>query len=112
MNTEILNYIFYLKLDKEKKPNFLNGKQIKTENRQESKLEQISEEDFNVVYESRMFVKKGFYLPYLKVIIVIMYTFITFTTFVLNTKSLTGSDFKDILQFLLIIIRPYAIILF
>lgn len=112
MNTEIFNYFFYLKLDKEKKPNFLNGKQIKTEHRQESKLKQISEEDFNVVYENRMFVKKGFYLPYLKVIIVIMYIFITFTTFVLNTKSLTGSDFKDILQFLLIIIRPYAIIFF
>lgn len=52
MNTEILNYIFYLKLDEEKRPKFLNGKQIKTEHRQESKLEQISEEDFDVVYEN------------------------------------------------------------
>lgn len=41
-----------------------------------------------------------------------MYIFITFTTFILNAKSLTGSDFKDILQFLLIIIGPYAIIFF
>lgn len=52
MNTEILSYIFYLKLDEEKRPKFLNGKQIKTEHRQESKLEQISEEDFDVVYEN------------------------------------------------------------
>lgn len=45
-------------------------------------------------------------------IIVIMYLFITFTTFIMNTKSLTGPDFKDILQFLLILIGPYAIIFF
>lgn len=110
MNTEILNYI--LKLKEEKEHNNLNTEQINRKDRQGSKVEKISEKEFDVVYEKLMFVKKGFYLLYLKVVVVIMYLIITFTTFIMNTKSLTGSDFKDILQFLLIIIGPYAIIFF
>lgn len=111
MNTEILNYLF--KLEEEKQSEILNNEQINIEHKQENNVKRISEEEFDVVYEKLMFVKKGLYILYLKVIIVIMYLFITFTTFIMNTKSLTGSsDFKDILQFLLILIGPYAIIFF
>lgn len=45
-------------------------------------------------------------------IVVAMYLIITIETFVTNKSSLTGSSFKDILEFLLIIIGPYAISLF
>lgn len=110
MNAEILNYLF--KLEEQKQSEILNNRQINTEHKQESRVKRISEEDFVGVYEKLMFVKKGFYILYLKMIIVIMYLFITFTTFIMNTKSLTGPDFKDILQFLLILIGPYAIIFF
>lgn len=44
-------------------------------------------------------------------IVIFMYLFITIETFITNQSSLTGSGFKDILEFLLIIIGPYAITL-
>lgn len=110
MNTEILNYIF--KLEEEREHSNLNTEQINKKDIQRSNGETISEKVFDGVYEKLMFVKKAFYILYLKVVVVIMYLIITFTTFIMNTKSLTGSDFKDIIQFLLIIIGPYAIIFF
>lgn len=41
-----------------------------------------------------------------------MYLFITIETLIDNQSSLTGSDFKDILELVLVIIGPYAVSLF
>lgn len=94
MNTEILKYIF---------------------NREEKfcgMIEKIDQKMFDYVYERLVFVKKTLYFMFLKMIVVFMYLFITIETFLSNKDSLTGSDFKDILEFLLIIIGPYAISFF
>lgn len=45
-------------------------------------------------------------------IVVIMYLTITIETYLTNTQSLTGANFKDMLEFILIIIGPYAISVF
>lgn len=78
----------------------------------EEKIHVIDEEMFDYVYKRLVFVRKKLYFMFLKMIVVFMYLFITIETFITNKSSLTGSSFKDILEFLLIIIGPYAISLF
>lgn len=78
----------------------------------EEKIHVIDEEMFDYVYKRLMFVRKKLYFMFLKMIVLFMYLFITIETFITNKSSLTGSSFKDILEFLLIIIGPYAISLF
>lgn len=41
-----------------------------------------------------------------------MYLIITIETYLTNTQSLTGTNFKDMMEFMLIIIGPYAISVF
>lgn len=45
-------------------------------------------------------------------IVVIMYLTITIETYLTNTQSLTGPNFKDMMEFMLIIIGPYVISVF
>lgn len=45
-------------------------------------------------------------------IVVIMYLIITMETYLTNTQYLTGTNFKDMMEFMLIIIGPYAISVF
>lgn len=59
-----------------------------------------------------MFVKKSYYFLSLKMIVVIMYLIITMETYLTNTQYLTGTNFKDMMEFMLIIIGPYAISVF
>lgn len=95
MNAEILNYIFTC----EKK-------------RKHEDVKYIEERMFDYIYRRILFVKKNLYILVLKMMIVFMYLFITIETFITNQTSLTGTTFKDMLEFLLIIIGPYAIALF
>lgn len=95
MNAEILNYIFTC----EKK-------------RKHEDVKFIEERMFDYIYGRILFVKKKIYFLFLKMITVFMYLFITIETFITNQPSLTGTTFKDMLEFLLIIIGPYAIALF
>lgn len=99
MNADILNHLFTC------------GCEGETQNSNGS-TQFIDEELFDYVYKRLMFVRKKLYFMFLKMIVVFMYLFITIETFITNKSSLTGSSFKDILEFLLIIIGPYAISLF
>lgn len=99
MNADILNYLFTCSCEGETQ-NSNGSNQV------------IDEELFDYVYKRLMFVRKKLYFMFLKMIVVFMYLFITIETFITNKSSLTGSSFKDILEFLLIIIGPYAISLF
>lgn len=95
MNAEILKYVFIC----EKK-------------RKQKDVNYVEEEMFDFIYENILFVKKKLYFLVLKLLIVFMYLFITIETFIINQPSLTGATFNDMLEFLLIIIGPYAISLF
>lgn len=97
MNADILKHLFTCESET---PNNDNGIRV------------IDEEMFDFVYKRLMFVRKKLYFMFLKMIVVFMYLFITIETFITNKSSLTGSSFKDMLEFLLIIIGPYAISLF
>lgn len=106
MNSDILKYLFTC----EENP-LLDGSKNKSNTNKSTKVNIIREEMFDYVYEQLLFVKKNLYFLYLKMIVIFMYLFITIETFIINRNSLTGSGFKDILEFLLIIIGPYAITL-
>lgn len=95
MNAEILNYIFTC----EKK-------------RKHEDVKYIEERMVDYIYGRILFVKKKLYFFILKMMIVFMYLFIPIEAFITNQKSLTGTTFKDIMEFLLIIIGPFAIALF
>lgn len=99
MNSDILKHIFTC----EEKP--------KTKNSLPIVVEAIEEEMFDYIYERLLFVRSSMHFLYMKMIVIFMYLFITIETFITNQSSLTGSGFKDILEFLLIIIGPYAITL-
>lgn len=102
MNSDILQHIFTC----EEKPLIDN-----TQNSLPIGVETIEEEMFDYIYERLLFVRSSMHILYMKMIVIFMYLFITIETFITNQSSLTGSGFKDILEFLLIIIGPYAITL-
>lgn len=108
MNADILNYIF--KLEKEQK----HSKVVDTSkaDKKEKHANSIDEKMFDYIYDNLMFVKKSYYFLSLKMIVVIMYLIITMETYLTNTQSLTGTNFKDMMEFMLIIIGPYAISVF
>lgn len=109
MNTEILNYIF--KLEDEKTNTMAES--TRNANREENlNVKRMDEEMFDYIYDNLMFVKKSYYILSLKMIVVIMYLTITIETYLTDTQSLTGANFKDMMEFLLIIIGPYAISVF
>lgn len=95
MNTEILNYVF-----------------ICEEKNKEMNVNFVSEKLYVYIYGRLLFVQKKFYVLFFKTVVVFMYIFITIETFITNQNSLTGAPFKDLLEFLLIIISPYAVSLF
>lgn len=101
MNTDILKYVF-----------ICEEENCKGDTREHIEVKNIDEEMFDYIFRRLMFVRKRLYLMFLKIIVVFMYLFITIETFITNKSSLTGSSFKEILEFLLIIIGPYAISLF
>lgn len=94
MNVEILHHIFTCE-EKDKKT-----------------VKYINERLYDYIYGRVPFVQRKFYVLFLKVIVVFMYLFITIETFITNQKSLTGTSFDKLLEFLLIIIGPYAISFF
>lgn len=94
MNVEILHHIFTCE-EKSKKT-----------------VKYINERLYAYIYGRVPFVQRKFYVLFLKVIVVFMYLFITIETFITNQKSLTGTSFDKLLEFLLIIIGPYAISFF
>lgn len=96
MNSVILKHIFTCE---------------KKSQKAKSPIGAIEEEMFDYIYERLLFVRSSMHFLYMKMIVIFMYLFITIETFITNQSSLTGSGFKDILEFLLIIIGPYAITL-
>lgn len=109
MNADILEYIFKIKEEKEKEQRTeSNGTEIESE----SKTDEIDEAMFDFIYKRLFFVKKKLYYFIFKLLIVFMYLFITIETLIDNQSSLTGSDFKDILELVLVVIGPYAVSLF
>lgn len=109
MNAEILNYIFKLE---EEQTNLLVEDTSYTHKKDNLNVKSIDEEMFDYIYNKLMFVKKSYYFLSLKMIVVIMYLIITMETYLTNTQSLTGTNFKDMMEFMLIIIGPYAISFF
>lgn len=95
MNTEILNYVFTCE-----------------EKKKEMSVNFVSEKLYVYIYGRLLFVQKKLYILFFKTVVVFMYIFITIETFITNQNSLTGAPFKDLLEFLLIIISPYAVSLF
>lgn len=95
MNAEILKYVF-----------------ICEEKRQNRNVKFIDEKLFIYIYGRALFVRKKIYFLFLKMIFIFMYLFITIETFITNQSSLTGTTFKDMLEFLFFIIGPYAISFF
>lgn len=106
MNSDILKYLFTCEEE-----SLLVGYKNNSNTNKNTEVNSIREEMFDYVYEQLLFVKRNLYFLYLKMIVIFMYLFITIETFIINRNSLTGSGFKDILEFLLIIIGPYAITL-
>lgn len=99
MNSDILKHIFTCE------------ENTQNDNEASSPIGAIEEEMFDYIYERLLFVRSSMHILYMKMIVIFMYLFITIETFITNQSSLTGSGFKDILEFLLIIIGPYAITL-
>lgn len=95
MNAEILTYVFICEKERKQKD-----------------VTYVEEGMFDFIYGKILFVKKRLYFLVLKMLIVFMYLFITIETFIINQPSLTGTTFKDMLEYLLIIVGPYAISLF
>lgn len=95
MNAEILDFIF-----------------ICEKNRKRKKVKHVSEKLYGYIYGRVLFVQRKFFILFLKIIVVCMYLFITIETFITNQNSLTGTSFDKLLEFLFIIIGPYAISFF
>lgn len=95
MNAEVLKYVFICEVKRKKQD-----------------VKYVQEEMFDFVYGNILFVKKKLYFLILKMMVVFMYLFITIETFITNQPSLTGETFNNMLEFLFIIIGPYAISLF
>lgn len=109
MNAEILNYIFKLE---EEQTNLLDNDASNKYRKENSNFKSIDEGMFDYIYDKLMFVKKSYYFLSLKMIVVIMYLIITMETYLTNTQYLIGTNFKDMMEFMLIIIGPYAISFF
>lgn len=109
MNADILEYIFTIK-EKKEKDQRKESNESKIDS--ESETDELNEAMFDFIYKRLFFVKKKLYYFILKFLIVFMYLFITIETLIDNQSSLTGSDFKDILELVLVIIGPYAVSLF
>lgn len=112
MNAEILDYIFEIEERKRAEQT-----EILTENKPKeptSKLtvNYISEEMFNFIYKRLYFVKKRLYFAFFKMFVVLMFVLIVLGTFKANKNSITGTNFKDVMELIIIFIGPYAISLF
>lgn len=67
---------------------------------------------FDFIYNRLYFVKKRIYFAFFKMLIVLMLFGIVLETFIDNKTSITGTNFKDIMELIIIFIGPYAISLF
>lgn len=108
MNAEILKYIFFINDERRRS----NSDRANNETGDHTKIKYIDEEMFDFIYQRLLFVRKRLHFMFQKMVIVFMYLFITIETFITNKESLTGPSFQHIVEFLLIIIGPYAISLF
>ena len=102
MNGDILKYTITLQKNREQ-----NNKQ-----NNEQPDEHIGEEKFTYIYEKLAFVRKKIYILCLKTLVIFMYLFITIETFIRNKNSLNTTSVKSIVEFLLLLISPYAISFF
>lgn len=112
MNAEILDYIFEFE-ERER----AEQTEILTENKPKEptrklKVNYISEEMFNFIYKRLYFVKKRLYFAFIKMFVVLMFVLIVLGTFKANKNSITGTNFKDVMELIIIFIGPYAISLF
>lgn len=108
MNAEILKYIFFIYDERRSS----NSDGANNEPGDHTTIEYVDEEMFDYIYQRLLFVRKKLHLIFQKMVIVFMYLFITIETFITKKESLTGPSFQHILEFLLIIIGPYAISIF
>ena len=89
-----------------------SDKESAEENDKQTDKPKIDESLFTYIYENLDFVRKKIYFLCLKTLVIFMYLFITVETFIRNKNSLDGSSVKSIIEFLLLIIGPYAISFF
>ena len=91
MNVEILQHIFHL------------------EEERDNHVDKIPEKVYGEIYVKLSLVRKTFYIFIFKISVVLMYFFIAIETFIIRRDSLTGPDFSEMVQFLLLSLSPYAI---
>lgn len=75
-------------------------------------MKYVEERMFDFIYGKIFFVRKKLYFWVLKMIVVFMYFFIIIEIFIINWIFLIGIMFKDLLEFLLIIVGFYVIFFF
>lgn len=97
MNVEILQHIFHLE---EERASSLNN---------DIKVDKIPEKVYGDIYVKLGFVRKTFYIFIFKISVVLSFFFIAIETFIINRDSLTGPNFSNMVQFLLLALSPYAI---
>ena len=139
MNVEILKYMIDLQKSPEqsnkhneeqtnKKTNEQNDRQKDNRNGNQSDRQsdkenaeandkqtdkpKIFENIFTHIFKNLDFVRQKLYFLCLKTLVIFMYLFITIETFIRNKNSLNGDSVKSIIEFLLLIISPYAISFF
>lgn len=123
MNVDILKYIISLqkKLEQnnkhnneqtDKETNKQSAHRVDIQNINQKSNEQVDEKKFTYIYEKLAFVRKKIYILCLKTLVIFMYMFITIETFIRNKNSLNATSVKSIVEFLLLIIGPYAISFF
>lgn len=93
MNVEILQHIFHLV----EEYSGINH------------IDKIPEKVYGDIYVKLGFVRKTFYIFIFQILVVSMFFFIAIKTFIINRDSLTGPDFSNMVQFLLLSLSPYAI---
>lgn len=122
MNVDILKYIITLQknqiLSTDSNQNEEQNKQQTIQQTDphkepvEKQNDKVNEKKFTYIYEHLDFVRKKIYFLCLKTLVIFMYLFITIETFIRNKNSLNGSSVKSVVEFLLLIISPYAISIF
>lgn len=112
MNSEILNHIFEIEEKEKAEQTEVLTESKKAAPKSKFKVNYIREEMFDFIYYRLYFVKKRIYFAFFKMLIVLMLFGIVLETFIHNKTSITGTNFKDIMELIIIFIGPYAISLF
>lgn len=112
MNAEILSYIFEIEESERAEQTEVLIENTQKEPQHKFKVDYIKEEMFDFIYKRLFFVKKRLYFVFFKMLIVFMFLLIVFETFLDNKTLITGTNYKDIMELIIIFIGPYAISLF